>query len=1199
MYDGTGYIDMEKHQEQYSLVSLLKATDNVRYRLHCPDLAMRDLNMGSIVADFFTLWDQSHPRQLFILASDTKKAQRICNSLRANTKSDKIFCFEEMALWGSNRYLNYAETKTERIRVLYELATRNAPIVVCSTMQALLQHTQSLSHFKTQILKLSVSSDCDLDEFVQSLENSGYHETDSVSEPGYYAVRGGIIDVFPSQQFFPIRIEFIGDLISSIRLFDHHTQKSHKELQSCSIAPALEFVIDETKRKETTQVLYEALLEKNIAQSEREAIAEAFSQGFSFQAQPLFVKTILGKDTNSAIDFLSVQDIVILDESYQQIESSYEKFISLQRDRFISDVEACKATVSPDDFFSPIEVLTRFLKSNTHVIGFGDFSGFGEVTSLAINGRSAFSERSRLISAETAADWFGLLKSFHLSRSFALVVICQSLSHSDHLKSLFDYNQIGFDESKEPFIGSLKKGFDFSKVHLYEGDLNEWAWVDSLQVLLLPDFYFSGQKHAKPLPKPSVGKLKAILSSFQELKTGAFVVHSDHGIGIYSGIKSLDISGFRSDFLVITYADQDKVYVPVEKLHLVQKYSDAESQSAPTVDRLRTQAWNKRKSRVQKAIKDIAEKLLQIQAKRKMATRVLYSPPSDIYFEFESDFPFDETDDQLRAIDDVNADLSAEYPMDRLICGDVGFGKTEIALRAAMRVVQDGWQVLLLAPTTVLSFQHFRTFSQRFEKFGVEVRVLNRFVKTRQVNESIDEFKNGKVDILIGTHRLLSKDIRARKLGLVIIDEEQRFGVSHKEIIKDMRSGVDMLTLTATPIPRSLHMSLLGLRDISVITTPPKLRLPIKTFVSEFEDDLISKAILQEIKRGGQVFFVHNRVATISKIAERLEELVPGINVRFAHGQMRENHLESIMIDFIEQKFPVLVCTTIIESGLDIPNANTIIVNEAQNFGLAALYQLRGRVGRSSRQSYAYFLTKSLKSLSKEGERRLEILATHQDLGSGFQIANYDLEMRGAGNLLGGEQSGHIAEVGAELYTSMVQNEIARLKGETPLSYEQAVEMKLHVPVQISHSYISSESERLRIYKRLFSALTVQEVHDEQDLVRDRFGKIPRESEIIFLIAQLKVLLGECKITRFWQRNASVFECVFQSLSEKEIKKIMQANPKTILQVELLPDFSLRLQASTADKLQAINQGALVDESVDIFARVVEFLKVLSITMRS
>ncbi|MDA9951575.1 helicase-related protein, partial [Oligoflexaceae bacterium] len=538
-----------------------------------------------------------------------------------------------------------------------------------------------------------------------------------------------------------------------------------------------------------------------------------------------------------------------------------------------------------------------------------------------------------------------------------------------------------------------------------------------------------------------------------------------------------------------------------------------------------------------------------------------YSSVGDEYFKFSDSFPYEETEDQERVIAEVNHDLSAETPMDRLVCGDVGFGKTEVAIRATYRVVSDGYQVIVLVPTTILCYQHYRSFSDRFEKFGFKVSQLNRFVSAKSQKETIADFEAGKVDIIVGTHRVLSKDVKPNNLGLVVIDEEQRFGVGHKERLKELKASCDLLTLSATPIPRTLHLSMLGLRDISIITTPPVDRLFVKTYIATFEEELVREAISRELARGGQVFFVHNRVEDIEEMAVFISQLLPTARVRTGHGRMPERSLEKVVVDFLEHKFDVLICTTIIESGIDMPNVNTLIVNRADRFGLAQLYQIRGRVGRSSRQAYAYFLTPPEERLSDDSSKRLEILATHQELGSGFQIASHDMELRGVGNLLGGEQTGKIADVGLDLYTEMLEATIREMKGEEEYKERRDIEIKIPVSAVIPQVYIDDENLRLQTYKSIFSAIDEGELRKLKASIADRFGQLPLQMERLFWVAELKVLLLECSVERFVRKPNGEYEVGFRGLSERNINGLIEIVMQKPKMYRLTPNYQLILSA--------------------------------------
>jgi transcription-repair coupling factor (superfamily II helicase) len=693
------------------------------------------------------------------------------------------------------------------------------------------------------------------------------------------------------------------------------------------------------------------------------------------------------------------------------------------------------------------------------------------------------------------------------------------------------------------------------------GEIASYQWYADINTLIIPERLFFGTSVRKP--RKTSAKLRNLISSFRDLKVGDLIVHVTHGIGRYRGMESLAVGGTPSDFLLLEYAGGDRLYLPVDKLNLLQKYQSADH-STSAIDRLNSQAWEKRKSGVRKAVKDMAEKLLRIQAERKLKGGFRYSAPGEDYFKFEAEFPYEETEDQLRAIADVNHDLSMGNSMDRLICGDVGFGKTEVALRAAFRVVLDHRQVMVLVPTTVLCYQHYRTFHGRLSHLGARVAQINRFVSPNEAKEILAQFARGEIDVLIGTHRLLSKDIKPKLLGLLVVDEEQRFGVSHKEKLKEIRANCDVLTLTATPIPRTLHMAVLGLRDISIITTPPTDRRFVKTYLARFDEHLIRNAIEFEMQRSGQVFFVHNKVEDIQEIAKFIKTLVPSARIAVGHGQMAENTLEEVIVDFLEHRYDVLVCTTIIESGIDMPNVNTLIANDADRFGLAQLYQLRGRVGRSDRQAYAYFLSKDPDRLSDDARKRLEVLLAHQELGSGFQIASHDLELRGAGNLLGGEQSGKIAEVGLELYTQMLDAAINEIRTGKQSSELSDIEIKLPFALAIPDSYIPDESNRLQTYKALFSANDVDEIDAIRREINDRYGKIPDALQSLTKVAELKYHLRVIGAQSFSLRKDSVAEIRFGSIPQETIKAIMDAASAQPRRLNLGQDF--RLQVHLAEE---------------------------------
>jgi len=627
----------------------------------------------------------------------------------------------------------------------------------------------------------------------------------------------------------------------------------------------------------------------------------------------------------------------------------------------------------------------------------------------------------------------------------------------------------------------------------------------NLVVFGATDFSDETDVTARPAPKKS--KTAAFVSDFRDLAVGDYVVHVEHGIARYMGLKEIAQDGVNIEFMILEFAEQARLYVPLTRLDLIQKYRSSEAGTAPILNKLGSQQWAKTKARVKKAMQDMADELLKLYAQRKAAQGTAFSPDNEFQHEFEDAFDYNETDDQLSAINDIKRDMESHMPMDRLLCGDVGYGKTEVAMRAAFKAVQDGKQVAMLTPTTVLSFQHFETFKKRFKLFPITVEMISRFRTPKEQKLILEKVELGQVDILIGTHRLLSKDIKFHDLGLLVVDEEQRFGVRHKERLKQMRQSIDVLAMSATPIPRTLHMSLVGLRDMSVIETPPKDRMAIQTVVAKFDEKLIRSAVEVELERGGQIYFVHNRVETIYEIAAKIQELVPSARITVGHGQMGESELEKVMLSFMHHEHDVLVATTIIENGLDIPLANTIIINRADRHGLSELYQLRGRVGRSNRRAYSYLLIPPEQELTDVARRRLAALKEFSDLGAGFKIAALDLELRGAGNMLGGEQSGHIEAVGFEMYTGMLEEAVAKLKGEERVEVP-VTQLNLGISLRIDESYITEENQRLRIYKRIAGAQTEGAVADVQSELEDRYGPVP---DGVKLLLEAALLRAECE----------------------------------------------------------------------------------------
>ena len=727
-------------------------------------------------------------------------------------------------------------------------------------------------------------------------------------------------------------------------------------------------------------------------------------------------------------------------------------------------------------------------------------------------------------------------------------MVCSTKEQARRFAELLRNYGLPTQFTAEPF-GSLS--WESTAVKVMQGPLDRgFTWATE-GFAIITEEEILGTRPRRPRKKSISGEF---INSFKDLASGDPVVHIDHGIGIYRGIEHITVDGISNDFLVIEYQNEDKLYIPVDRIHRVQKYLGTEDKP-PRLDRLGGKSWETSKRKAEESIRQMAEELLQIYALRKLKQGYSFSPPDEFYKEFEATFPFEETPDQLEAISEVLADMARPRPMDRLICGDVGFGKTEVAIRAAFKAVMDGKQVAMLVPTTILAEQHYQTFKERFSSYPVFIETLSRFKTRSQQKKIIENLKKGKVDIIIGTHRLLQQDIAFRDLGLLIIDEEHRFGVRHKEKLKKLRTSVDVLSLSATPIPRTLHMSLMGIRDLSTIETPPRERYVVETYICKFDEEIIRTAITRELGREGQVFFVHNRVKTIYNMANLIRKLVPEANVGVAHGQMHERELEKVMEKFVRKEINVLVCSTIIESGLDIPSANTIIINRADRFGLAQIYQLRGRVGRADRQAYAYLLIPGKHLITREAEKRFRALLNFTELGSGFRVALNDLQIRGGGNLLGAAQSGHVAAIGYELYVDLVQKTIRKLRGEM-VEEAPEPEIDLRLSAFIPESYVPDINQRLFLYKRLASGRNKSEIKEVALEMRDRFGPLPPEVNNLLNVTLIKLWLKKLHVTKLTQ-NKKQFVLSIAKSTPLEPEAIFAVINKFPRQISISPEQKL------------------------------------------
>lgn len=967
----------------------------------------------------------------------------------------------------------HAEICQQRALALWRLAVERVPITIAPVASALLR-LHPPEFYRQLAVRLSVGEEACLEDVVAHLESVGYQRRDPVEMVGEYAVRGGILDIFPAEAAHPVRIEFFGDQIESMRRFDPETQRSIVRTDQCLVLP----MIEQPRSSTLLQELAGAL-----------GLDAAEPPGWELLAP-------LVEPRRSSLVEQADRPLLVMDEP-AAVQAAAERFWRrLQEDPRIS-------RFGPEHFFlSWEEFQSRAARAplvELHELSLG---GRGDTLEIITRPSLNFQGNIRVAIAEAR----NLVEAGH-----RVIFFAATTGELERTAEIFKEYELPFElaltpgEGVPPYLAERAwLAGAVTGTYLTRGSLSHGAIFPESRLALFGSEDLFGAARWAARPPRERAAARAFAADVADLNPGDYVVHEEHGIGRFLGLRRIEQGDQQGDYMLVEYAGGARLYIPLTRLDLVGKYRGA-GDHAPALDRLGGATWERTKRRVKARMRDMADELLRLYAERKLAEGFAFSHDSDWQREFEEAFEFEETEDQLTALREIKRDMESPQPMDRLLCGDVGFGKTEVAMRAAFKALGDGKQVAVLAPTTVLVFQHYETFKRRFAPFPVRVEMLSRFRTRKEIEAILEDTAEGKVDILIGTHRLLSDDVRFRDLGLLIIDEEQRFGVRHKEKLKQLKKNVDVLTMTATPIPRTLHMSLIGLRDLSVIETPPKDRLAIHTTVAHFHPDLIRTAIEQELARGGQVYFVHNRVETIYERANLIQELAPSARVAVAHGQMSEAALEKVMLGFMQHAYDVLVCTTIVENGLDIPAANTIIIDHAERYGLAELYQLRGRVGRSNRRAYAYLLVPPENELSELARKRLAALKEFSELGSGFKIAALDLELRGAGNLLGGEQHGHINAVGYEMYVRLLEETIRELKGE-PVKPEIRTTVNLGLDLRIPPSYIADERQRLRAYKRIAEADTPERAGQVRAELADRYGPLPEPVQWLLEYSLLKGL---------------------------------------------------------------------------------------------
>ena len=1112
---------------------------------------------------YLPLMARAAKQPVIVIVADNKAAEALEPLLKAGCEltgavdPTRVVRFPAHDVLPFENLSPHPDVQEQRAAALWKLSTGAVDILIAPVESAAMK-LFDLNYYAGLAVTLKRSEEVDIEVLTAHLASVGYSQTDLVEMPGQFTRRGGILDIYSPDADRPVRIELFGDEIETIRKFDPDTQRSHAGLDETQLLPLTEAPLTEHLLAAVNGRLSRQRIE---IEDDEMAVEAAAAGGVSVFPGWEFFTPVAGAE-RSLLTLLP-RCALFVDEPAMvrnQIDRWWNK-VELRHER-----SGIGSLIRPEDIYLRPEVLQASLGAHMGL----DLDQLGAIDVLeddATLGEIELPTRPTLRFHGSIPALTEQLKALMVAET-RIVLAAAHQGDVERLATVLRDYQVPYRlGSRVPKTGS---DMMLEEASYMAGDLRVPVIVRSpiasgvmfaeanLIVFGANDLSDEADVAARPMPKKS--KTAAFVSDFRDLGVGDYVVHVEHGIAQYQGLKEIEQDGLSIEFMILEFAEGAKLYVPLTRLDLIQKYRSTDTGPAPVLSRLGTQQWTKTKARVRKAMQDMAAELLKLYAERRTVEGNAFSLDNEFQREFEDSFDYTETDDQITAIRAVKEDMESPTPMDRLLCGDVGYGKTEVAMRAAFKAVQDGKQVAVLTPTTVLSFQHFETFKQRFAQFPIHIEMISRFRTAKEQKDIVERVSTGRVDILIGTHRLLSKDIKFQDLGLLIVDEEQRFGVRHKERLKQLRKQIDVLAMSATPIPRTLHMSLVGLRDMSIIETPPKDRMAIQTVVARFDEKIVRSAVEVELERGGQVFFVHNRVESIYEIAARIQELVPAARVAVAHGQMGENDLEKVMLAFMRHEFDVLVATTIIENGLDIPLANTILINRAERHGLSELYQLRGRVGRSNRRAYAYLLIPPENELTEIARRRLAALKEFSDLGAGFKIAALDLELRGAGNMLGGEQSGHIEAVGFELYTSMLEAAVKEMKGEAS-EERPATALNLGIALRIDESYVPEENQRLRLYKKIAGASTEAAVNEVRAEMEDRYGAPPDatvyllEAAMLRLecerigIAQVDRKRGELQI-RFME-NAAVDPAHLMQLVSRNAKRGAQFTPQGLLKFPL------------------------------------------------
>ena len=1151
---------MENSTQDYDLENLYSLLQRDFVNVSLPGISLS--SKAYIVSQVYNhLKTQGQEKHIVFITTDMKTSRTYLEDLSFFCGKNEVTIFPHLSAKRQDAFSSEMDAIIDRNRI-FERSQREKFITIAPVI-SLLQKTIPVNKFLEYSFKLEKGDDYKRETLVERLITLGYTRSPITQNVGEFSFRGSIFDIFSPCLEHPVRIEFLGDEIETLRHYDPETQMSLeiKKPKKIRIIPVREIVFSEENIRTGKANFKNYGDTHGIAKADRDRFLHEIENKIYFPGID-YLLSFFENSLASPLSYFPKDTLFFIDDSLA-LEDRGEKYKNDEQLRLSEAAEEdafCSTYASSNMVFDEIQAFTKnsiyfdtLEVDGTHrdKIKY-DISSNSDIVRDMIN--------ARLNPAYMLDPLIDRIKKWE-KHGYSLNFVSRSRTQGERLKALLEDREIActIDEKgtytkKEKlkiYIGKLSAGFKFYREKL---------------VFITDEEIFGERKHVDI--KKSKQKEDAFLTSFSELRLNDFVVHVDHGIGIYRGLTRMGEGEQETDFITLEYKDGDKLYIPVYRLNVIQKHTGG---TLTSIDKLGGTKWLTLKKKVKASLYDMADELLKIFATREKKEGFLYAPPDNLYKEFEATFPFEETEDQLSAIEDIISDMTSSKVTDRLVCGDVGYGKTEVAIRAAFIAVSSSKQVAVLVPTTLLADQHFKTFQKRLNGFSINVEMLSRFRTKAQINDVLEDLKNGKVDIIIGTHRLLSEDVKFKNMGLLIIDEEQRFGVKHKEKLKDLKKLADVITLTATPIPRTLHLSLMGIRDISIINTPPVDRLAIRTYIYKFNERLIQEAVMREVRRGGQVFFLHNRVQTINTMAFRLKEIMPDVRIGVAHGQMREQALEKIMFDFVDKKYDVLVTSTIIENGIDISSANTMIVNRADSFGLAQLYQLRGRVGRSRERAYCYLLIPDDKKITEDAKKRLQVIKGHTNLGAGFNIASHDLEIRGGGNILGKEQSGHIEEIGFDLYMKLLQETIAELKGEETKNKIDP-EINLNIPAYIPNSYIDNVSLKLLTYKRIASATSENELDKLEGELRDRFGPPPTETLNLFWIMAIKINLSILNITNIKSGNMKfvlTFDKENPDISPEALVYLMTTLPN---KYSITPDYKLIINLHKSEPLAILHE---------------------------